>query len=170
MKISLVDPADERVKSILEQHLVEMYATSPAESVHALDVGGLQHSDISFYVGEDDGGVLACGALKRLGTYEGELKSMRTVETARGRGLASAMLEYLLAVARSRGYRVLRLETGSEDYFAPARRLYARHGFIVGEPFADYLPDPHSVYMHLPVGDRAASSGASLGDGGICEG
>ena len=74
MKISLVDPADERVKSILEQHLVEMYATSPAESVHALDVGGLQHSDVSFYVGEDDGGVLACGALKRLGAYEGELK------------------------------------------------------------------------------------------------
>jgi len=152
MKISLVDPADERVKPMLEQHLAEMHATSPPESVHALDVDGLRHPDISFYVGEDYGDVFVCGALKRLGAYEGEIKSMRTVETARGRGLASAMLEHLLAVARSRGYRVIRLETGSEDYFAPARRLYARHGFAVGEPFADYLVDPNSVYMHLHVG------------------
>jgi len=147
-----------------------MHATSPAESVHALDVDGLRHPDISFYVGEDDGAVFVCGALKRLGAHEGELKSMRTVEIARGRGLASAMLEHLLAVARSRGYRVIRLETGSEDYFASARRLYARHGFVVGEPFADYLPDPNSVYMHLHVGDSVTTSGASLGDGGIREG
>ena len=153
MKISLLDPADERVRPILEQHLAEMHALSPPESVHALDVGGLQHPDISFYVGEDDGRVLVCGALKRLGTYEGELKSMRTVEIARGRGLASVMLEHLLAVARSRDYRVIRLETGSEDYFTPARRLYAKHGFVVGEPFADYLLDQNSVYMHLRLND-----------------
>jgi len=153
MKISLVDPADARVSSILTHHLAEMHATSPPESVHALDVVGLQHPDISFYVGEDGGDVLVCGALKRLGAYEGELKSMRTIEIARGRGLASRMLEHLLAVARSRGYRVIRLETGSQDHFGPARRLYARYGFIEGEPFADYLLDPHSVYMHLHLGD-----------------
>jgi len=170
MKISLVDPADERVRSILEQHLAEMHATSPPESVHALDIGGLQHPDVSLYVGEDGGHVLVCGALKQLGAYEGELKSMRTVEIARGRGLASGMLEHLLAVARSRGYRVIRLETGSEGYFAPARRLYARHGFVVGGPFADYLLDQNSVYMHLHFHDGAADLGVSLGDCRIREG
>jgi len=43
------------------------------------------------------------------------------------------------------------LETGSEDYFAPARRLYARHGFVVRGPFADYTDDPNSVYMELAL-------------------
>ncbi len=151
MKISLADPADARVRVILEHHLSEMLATSPPESVHALSVGELRHPDISFYVGEDGGDVLVCGALKRLGTDEAELKSMRTIERARGRGLASMMLEHLLGVARSCGYRAVRLETGAEDHFGPARRLYAKHGFVEGEPFADYLLDPNSVYMHLKL-------------------
>ncbi len=153
MKISLADPSDERVRPIIDHHLAEMHATSPPESVHALDVEELRHPDISFFVGEDGGDVLVCGALKRLGVDEGELKSMRTIEIARGRGLASVMLQHLLDVARSRGYRVVRLETGTEDYFEPARRLYARHGFIEGEPFADYLPDENSVYMALQLAD-----------------
>ncbi|MCY7413833.1 MAG: GNAT family N-acetyltransferase [Salinibacterium sp.] len=153
MKISLADPADERVRPILEQHLAEMHATSPPESVHALDIDELRHSDVSFYVGEEDGDVLVCGALKRLGSGDGELKSMRTIEQARGRGLASLMLEHLLDVARSRGYPSIRLETGAEDYFAAARRLYARHGFVEGEPFAHYTFDANSVYMHLDLRD-----------------
>jgi putative acetyltransferase len=41
----------------------------------------------------------------------------------------------------------LSLETGSADFFLPARRLYAKFGFEVCEPFADYRPDPHSVFM-----------------------
>ena len=39
--------------------------------------------------------------------------------------------------------------TGTEDYFAPARRLYARHGFTECAPFADYVLDPNSVFMEL---------------------
>jgi putative acetyltransferase len=61
------------------------------------------------------------------------------------------VLGFLLDQARSRaGARVL-LETGSEDYFAPARRLYERHGFAVRGPFADYTDDPNSVYMELAL-------------------
>jgi putative acetyltransferase len=57
------------------------------------------------------------------------------------------MIEHLIATARERGWRRLSLETGSQDAFAPARRLYARYGFVAGPPFADYLPDPASVFM-----------------------
>jgi putative acetyltransferase len=41
------------------------------------------------------------------------------------------------------------LETGTEDYFAPARRLYLRHGFTECPPFGDYRLDPNSVFMEL---------------------
>ena len=74
---------------------------------------------------------------------------MRTAERARGRGVASALLRHLLAEARNSGYRRLFLETGSQEFFAPARRLYERHGFAACPPFAGYAPDPNSVFMTL---------------------
>jgi putative acetyltransferase len=45
----------------------------------------------------------------------------------------------------------LSLETGSWDYFRPARAFYARHGFVECLPFADYAPDPNSVFMSLEL-------------------
>lgn len=57
----------------------------------------------------------------------------------------------LLAEARGRGYRRLSLETGTADAFAPARGLYASHGFRDCAPFADYVPDPYSCCMTLEL-------------------
>ena len=53
--------------------------------------------------------------------------------------------------ARRRGYERVSLETGSQDHFAPARRLYARHGFVVSEPFEGYAEDPNSTFMTLDL-------------------
>ena len=72
---------------------------------------------------------------------------MRTATAARGRGVATAILAALLESARQRGDHRVLLETGAEDFFAPARRLYAQHGFVPCPPFADYTDDPHSVYL-----------------------
>lgn len=147
-------PARPDVRTLLEEHLVDMFATSPAESVHALDHGALAGPDITFWTARDDDGVLlGCGALKDLGTGEGEIKSMRTAEQARRRGVAALVLGRILDEARQRGYRRLFLETGSQVFFAPARRLYARHGFITCPPFAGYQPDPNSVFMGLSLRD-----------------
>jgi putative acetyltransferase len=41
----------------------------------------------------------------------------------------------------------LSLETGTAEFFRPAHRLYERLGFEHCEPFADYRPDAHSVFM-----------------------
>lgn len=79
---------------------------------------------------------------------------MRTTAQARGRGVATRLLEHIVAEAGRRGYELLSLETGTEDYFAPARRLYARHGFTECPPFGDYTLDPHSVFMELPVSPK----------------
>ncbi|MDQ1531178.1 MAG: putative acetyltransferase, partial [Microbacteriaceae bacterium] len=99
-----------------------------------------------------DGGVLVgCGALKELSPEHGELKSMRTIPSARGRGVAGLLLATLLEEAGRRGYRRISLETGPHDFFAPALRLYERHGFTPCAPFADYVDDPHSVYLTLEL-------------------
>ena len=147
-------PARPDVRRLLDEHLADMFATSPAESVHALDHGALAGPDITFWTARDDGGVLlGCGALKDLGAGEGEIKSMRTARPARGRGVAALLLGRILDEAGQRGYRRLLLETGSQQFFDPARRLYARHGFVPCPPFAGYQPDPNSVFMARSLPD-----------------
>ncbi|PTT59023.1 GNAT family N-acetyltransferase [Arthrobacter sp. HMWF013] len=154
IRIDHDDPAREDVHQLLSEHLADMFATSPAESVHALDHSALTGPSIRFWTAREDGELLGCGALKLLSTplgsaKLGEIKSMRTTESARGRGVATLMLTHILAEARSGGYGHIYLETGTEEYFAPARRLYARNGFTECPPFADYVLDPNSVFMEL---------------------
>ncbi|MEU6158222.1 GNAT family N-acetyltransferase [Streptomyces sp. NPDC047130] len=146
--IAADSPLREDVTALLDEHLRDMYATSPPESVHALDAGALTGDGIVFVTARAaDGTLLGCGALKDVAPGHGELKSMRTAAAARGRGIASAVLEHLTGLAAERGHRRLSLETGAEDYFAAARRLYARHGFTACPPFGDYRDDPNSVFL-----------------------
>ena len=57
----------------------------------------------------------------------------------------------LLAESARRGYRRVSLETGSQDFFRPARTLYAKYGFVECGPFGDYVLDPNSVFMTLEL-------------------
>lgn len=139
------------VGRLLDEHLADMFVTSPPESVHALGHEALAAPGIRFFTARRDGVLLGCGALKELSATDGEVKSMRTATDARGQGVAALVLVRVLAQARELGLERVSLETGSEDYFAPARRLYARHGFVECGPFADYRLDPNSVYMTLEL-------------------
>jgi putative acetyltransferase len=150
VRVATDDPLAADVRALLEEHLVNMRRISPPESVHALDPSALAGPDVLFLAArEDDGTLLGCGALKTLPGAEGELKSMRTATSARGRGVASAVLLAVLDAARARGLRRISLETGTETFFDPAVRLYLRHGFTPRGPFADYTDDPHSRYLTL---------------------
>ena len=153
IELGNLDAAD--VTALLREHLEDMHATSPPDSVHALTDDGLRQPDVTFFTARDaDGALLGCGAIKQLDADAAELKSMRTVAAARGRGVGAAVLTHLLGVARERGCTAVYLETGSMDYFAAARRLYARHGFVETGPFGRYAPDPLSTFMVLQLSAR----------------
>lgn len=147
--IDLDDPFAPDVLVLLDEHLADMHATSPPESVHALEPEALAGPGMWFFTARDNDQLLGCAALKDLGMGEGEIKSMRTTGAARGRGVASAMLSRVIHEAEDRNFTALRLETGIEDYFAPARALYAKFGFAPCEPFSLYTDDPNSVYLAL---------------------
>ena len=156
IRIDRDTPGRADVQELLSEHLADMFATSPAESVHALDSAALSGPAITFWTAREDSEVLGCGALKLLapggaGIRQGEIKSMRTAAHARGRGIATLLLRHIVDEARRSGYGRLYLETGSQEFFAPARRLYHRHGFSTCPPFGDYGEDPNSVYMTLPL-------------------
>ncbi len=140
-----------RVVALLQLHVTRARAETAPGSAHALDLGALRAPEVSFWSAWEGDEPVGVGALKRLSAEHGEIKSMHTAEAARGRGVASALVRYIMAEARSRGMRRLSLETGSWAYFLPARGLYARHGFVECGPFGDYRADPNSVFMTVTL-------------------
>lgn len=136
---------------LITAHLAGMHASSPPESMHALDVEGLRDPSITFWSAWDGERLMGIGALKRLDAHRGELKSMRVEDRFLGKGVGRAILRHIVAEARQRGLTSLLLETGSTDEFAPARRLYESEGFSYCGPFEPYVLDPFSAFMTLDL-------------------
>lgn len=154
MQILPADFADPGLGRFLQAHLDDMAPTAPAESRHALDLAALQAPHVRLWtavIGEDIAGTAALASAPILEPGHEELKSMRTDPDRRGQGIASTLLAHALADARSRNVRRISLETGSMDFFRPARILYAKAGFAPCPPFGSYAEDPNSVFMTLTL-------------------
>jgi putative acetyltransferase len=151
MVLRLDDLRGPEIARLLEEHMADMRAASPPESVHALDLDGLRKPEISFWTLWQGNQLAGCGALKELDATHAEIKSMRTAAAFRRRGVARQVLQHLLDQARQRQYQRVSLETGPMAFFAPARALYASFGFEPCGPFADYWNDPNSVFMTMAL-------------------
>ena len=149
--VAAEDPATPEIAALIERHLAEMHACSPACKVHAMPAQRLAEPDVTFFAARLDGALAAVGALKELDTWRGEIKSMRAADAFRGTGAGRAVLAHILAEARARGYAWIGLETGRHPVFEPAQRLYAAHGFAECPPFADYVSDDFSLCMGLAL-------------------
>jgi len=147
VEIIVDDLSGPEIAAFLEEHVQDMRATTPLESKHALDLDALRRPEITFWSVLDADTLVGCGAIKRLDDSHAEVKSMRTAADRRGTGVASRLLAHILAEARTMGFFRLSLETGATEPFRPARRLYTKFGFEYCGPFADYRPDPLSVFM-----------------------
>ena len=151
MNIRVDDLSGPEIHQLLQEHLQNMRLQSPPESAHALDLDALRQPEITLWTVWKNGELLGCGAFKEIDSQHAEVKSMRTSSTHLRKGVATKLLNHIMAEARRRGYRRLSLETGSMEAFEPARQLYARFGFTYCEPFADYIEDPNSVFMTRKV-------------------
>ncbi|MBO2458551.1 GNAT family N-acetyltransferase [Actinomadura violacea] len=88
---------------------------------------------VTFWSVVDGGAVVGCGAVKRLHASHAELKSMRTSTARKRSGIASRLPGHIIAAAERMGFTRLSLETGSDDFFLPAGRLYEKFGFSTTE-------------------------------------
>jgi putative acetyltransferase len=150
--VGVDDPRCADVLAVLERHLTFSFATTEPEHVFALDLDGLVAPGVHFVSARRDGVVLGIGALKVLDVTNGELKSMHTVEEARGRGVAAVIVQHLMGVAAQLGLERVSLETGAQDAFAPARALYGALGFEPCGPFGSYEDIPSSAFLTRLVG------------------
>jgi len=140
------------VIELLEEHLASMEPTAPPESQHGLDLDGLRGSEITFWSLWDGTQLAGVGALKYLDEDHVEIKSMKTAPGFLRKGVASKILTHIIQDAKDCGYSRISLETGSMEFFAPARHLYSTFGFKKCGPFSSYVEDPNSVFMSRLLG------------------
>lgn len=143
--------SEPEVATLISTHFELMRASSPEESCHVMDADALERKDALMFVAENQGVVVGIGALKVIDDGHGEVKSMHTAKTVRGKGVARQILLALIDAARERKITRLSLETGTYDMFAPARALYAAEGFTTCPPFGEYIEDPLSTFMTRQV-------------------
>ena len=116
-----------------------------AESNHLLDASALAGPEVTFVVARMPARVGGFGALIRHSAGFGEIKRMYVDPVMRGMKLGRSILRALEDHARAEGLRCLRLETGVKQPEAIA--LYRSAGYEEIPPFADYQPDPLSIFM-----------------------
>ena len=139
------------VNNLLKKHFIELRSVSPEGSAHVLDIPGLKDSSIKFWSLWEDDKLIGCGALKFLEKDHGEFKSIRVIDEFRKKGYGIRILEHLINEAKKLSIKKLSLETGSGDFFLPARALFKKIGFTECAPFAHYKKDPNSCYMSLKI-------------------
>jgi putative acetyltransferase len=145
------DLSGDATRALLALHLAGMHDTSPPGSVFALDLSGLCVPEVTVWSAWHGEAILGIGALKELGDSAGEIKSMRTPPDHLRKGIATALLEYIIGDARKRGLRRLSLETGSGPAFEPALALYRKRGFTDGEAFANYERSSFNQFLHIEL-------------------
>lgn len=147
LSVERADLTDPNLGAFLRAHLDDLAPTAPPESRHAMDLHGLRTPEVRLWVAFAGEEIVGTGALAALEPGHEELKSMRTDPERRGQGIATRILEHLLHDARGRDICRISLETGSMEFFAPARALYTKAGFVPCAPFGSYTEDPNSVFM-----------------------
>ncbi len=100
------------------------------------------------WVAYESGAAVGCVALHALGPTIGEIKRMYVDPAHRGRGVARALLEWVIAEARSRNYDTLRLGTLATMH--AAQSLYTSAGFRVIEPYRP-VEFGDTLFYELPL-------------------
>ena len=146
MDIGIASLADADVRELVTRHQRLMYQASPPGTSFALDLSGLDRTDVTVFEAREDDSLMGIGALMELSADVGEIKSMRTEGSALRRGVGQALLDRIDATARERGYSRLLLETGTGEAFEPANRLYVRNGFTRCGAFGDYTETEFNIF------------------------
>ena len=114
-------------------------------------IDGLKDKTIKFWSIWDNEDLIGCGAIKILGQDYGEFKSIRVHDKFREKGFGKEIISILLSKSRDMGLKKIFIETGSGNFFEPARKLFKSCGFEKCDPFGHYKEDPNSCYYNLNI-------------------
>ena len=139
------------VLELLNKHFIELRSVSPEGSAHVLDIEGLKDQNIKFWSLWEGNLLMGCGALKFLNKEHGEFKSIRVEDRFRKKDNGIKILKHLIFEAKKLNIKRISVETGTGDFFTPARKLFNKCGFKLCKPFAHYKEDLNSCYMSMLI-------------------
>jgi len=140
--IEQVSAPTEEVRGLIAELDAELNAEYPAENRHGLNLARIFQPNVSFILARLNGEAVGCGGIA-FANGMAELKRMYVRPSARGKGIAAAILNHLEQQARHRNITRLVLETG--DGQKAALRFYQREGFTRCEAFEPYASMPPSA-------------------------
>jgi putative acetyltransferase len=152
--VELLAAATEEARALIGELEAVLAAEYPPEQRHGLPLDAIFQPHIRFFVARLDGVAVECGGVALFADFA-EVKRMYVHGTARGRGVAKAVLARIEAEARSAGTALLRLETGTAQ--AAALHFYEREGFRRRAAFGDYAAMPaHAIATSVFMEKRLA--------------
>lgn len=135
LRIEIAPIATDDVRLLIGELETVLAAEYPPEQRHGLSLDAIFQPHVRFFLARRNGAAVGCGGVAFFPDYA-EVKRMYVRHSARGQGVADAILARLEAEARGAGLSVLRLETG--DRQITAMRLYVRAGFQECPAFGAY--------------------------------
>lgn len=146
--LAIETPLQEDVRELVRALNDNLNPLSPKQFQFQMTVEQMADPATTLFVARDEAGrAVGMGALRVETSQLAEVKRMFTVPEVRGRGVGSAILAAVEALARQKGISELKLETGEGPGFEPAQRLYANAGFRRCGAFLDYPDSGYSAFF-----------------------
>ena len=146
--IAIETPLQDEVRGLVKALNAYLNPLSPPQFQFQMTVEQMAGEDTTVFIARDETGrPVGMGALKLFNSDLAEVKRMYTLPEVRGQRVGVALLEALEALAREKGVRTLKLETGNVAGFEPAWRLYERAGFTRCGAFLDYPDSEYSAFF-----------------------
>jgi putative acetyltransferase len=137
--IELVPTATEDVRTLISELDRTLSAEYSPEQRHGLALDAIFQPHIRLFLARLNGTAVGCGGVALFADFA-EVKRMYVRDSARGRGVAQALLTRIESAAREAGLCLLRLEAGERQ--PAALKFYARAGFQLCAAFGDYAAMP----------------------------
>ncbi|MAY63807.1 MAG: GNAT family N-acetyltransferase [Rhizobiales bacterium] len=147
LAITTETPLQDDIRRLVSELNAYMIPLTPREFQFQLTVEQMAEPGVTLFVARDGTGrAVGMGALKEHEATLGEVKRMYTLPEIRGQRAGAQLLARIEELARERGIKTLKLETGEAPGFEPAWRLYERGGYRQCGAFLDY---PDSGYSRF---------------------
>ena len=146
-RFEYLDPEASEVCKLIAASDAYYETLYPPESNHLEAADDLRKPNVLFVGAYLDDALAATGAAKLIADDQdyAEIKRVFVLDRFRGKGLSKQLMLYLESELKSRGVRLIRLETGVRQ--PEALGLYRKLGYVERDPFGAYRPDPLSVFM-----------------------
>ncbi len=154
IEITAVTTPDDGILEMVEKLDAFMKQLYPPESTHLTPPEELSAGGNRFFAVTVDGVLRGCGGFRVVDRDYAEIKRIYVDPSARGLGLARALLSRLESESRLLGLFEMKLETGI--YQPEAIGLFERCGYTQCPVFGDYPKnDSNSYFMRKALGEGA---------------